>query len=154
MNKYGIIAIHGGNIEKGTSDIAQNIAKNDIEYFINSSDKHITSTEFESPLLNKLLSECEIIISIHGQHDKENSFVMVGGLEDLLISNIKNSLNKNNFNIIESENGLSGVSSENVCNKGVSKKGVQLELSHKLRIDLLNDKNLMNLFVDSIRNCL
>ena len=154
MSKYGIIAIHGGNIEKGTSDIAKNIAGNDIEYFINSSDQHVTSTEFESPLLNKLISECEIIISIHGQHDKENSFIMLGGLDISLLNKIKKSLINNNFYIKESKNGLGGISLENVCNRGIYKKGVQLEISYNLRSELLDDENLMNLFVDSIRNCL
>jgi phage replication-related protein YjqB (UPF0714/DUF867 family) len=156
MNKYGIIAIHGGKIERGTSEIAKNIAGNDIEYFNHSGEtgSHITSNEFQSPLLDKLLSECSIVISIHGQHDREKSFVIVGGLYNELIFKIKEKLKKNNFQIKDNNNTLRGILPDNVCNKGISQKGVQLEISYKLRMDLLNDKNLMNLFVDSVGNCL
>ena len=156
MNTYGIIAIHGGKIERGTSEITKNIARNDIEYFIHSgeSGSHITSDKFQSPLLDKLLDECKTIISIHGEHNNEKSFVIVGGLDIELIKKIKKSLKTNNFNLKENTKTLRGILSDNVCNKGITKKGAQLELSYKLRMELLDDENLMNLFVDSIRNCL
>ncbi|MEZ4113948.1 MAG: poly-gamma-glutamate hydrolase family protein [Candidatus Paceibacterota bacterium] len=52
-SKYGIIAIHGGDTEIGTSEIAKNIAGDNFEYFISSSNSHIKSTKFKSPLLSK-----------------------------------------------------------------------------------------------------
>ena len=151
MNNYGIIAIHGGHIEEGTSEVAMALAGSDIPYFLNSSEKHITSIEFRSPLLDELLKDTKTIISIHGERDTDNSFIMIGGLDILLGTKIIKSLVSKGFVIKDNEKGLTGSSSKNVCNLGLSKKGVQLELSNKLRMELITDYKLMKNFVDSVR---
>lgn len=151
--RYGIIAIHAGT-ENGTKEIAEKLANGNFDLFENISSIHITSTKFEDPLLDKLLSECEVIISIHGEHDRKNSFVVVGGLYTELADALKTSFTKNGFTVREKESGLMGRSQENVCNRGLSGKGVQLELSYALRMELLNDEKKMDCFVQSIRDCL
>ena len=154
MNKYGIIAIHGGRIEPGTSEIARAIASNKFPLYINEEGPHITSTEFRNNKVQKILNSCEIIISIHGVHNIDLDFIMLGGLDNLLITKISNNLLKNKFNIKIPPDSINGDNPKNICNLGLSKKGVQLELSHKLRESLLKDKDLLYLFSKSIVNAL
>ena len=151
--RYGIIAIHAGT-ENGTKEIAEKLADRKFDLFENISSIHITSTKFEDSLLDKLLSECEVIISIHGEHNKNDSFVIVGGLDTELANALKISFIQNGFIVKEKESGLMGRSQENVCNRGLSGKGVQLELSYALRMELLSDEKKMDRFIQSIQNCL
>ncbi len=151
--KYGVIAIHGGDIEKGTEEIANNIALKDFPIYVNRKGPHITSTKFRDKELEKIFDICEVIISIHGEHEL-TSFTIIGGLEEGLINVIRVKLKKNKFNIKEPIRKLHGESNLNVCNLGVSKKGVQLELSKKLRDDLMSDSEKMYLYTRSIRDAL
>lgn len=154
MSKYGIIAIHGGSIEFGTSEIARAIAGNNFPLYINGKGPHITSTKFRNSEVQKILDTCEIIISIHGVHDSDSPFVMMGGLDNFLIKKISESLLKNKFILKTPSDEINGDDSENICNLGVSKKGIQLEISRKLRDELVNNKNLLYLCSQSIRNVL
>lgn len=151
---YGIIAIHGGAIEKGTSEIARALAGSDFPLFLNEKGPHIPSTEFCHPDLERLSIQCEKFISIHGEKTKDESFVIVGGLDADLAKKIEQSFLLAGFVQKHYPDRLRGIQKENVCNRARLKKGVQLEISYKLRMDLLEDKNKLSRFVESIKKVL
>ncbi len=151
--KIGIIDIHGGNIEPGTEEIAKNIAGDNLPIYINNSGKHIESTKFENSELEKFIMDKDIIVSIHGEKDVENSFAMIGGLDLDLKSKIESKL-KTNFEVKEPPEILNGNNSDNICNKGKSGKGIQIEISRKLRNELLENTENMRLFTISVRSVL
>lgn len=151
--KIGIIAIHGGKIEPGTEEIAKNIAGDNFPIYINNSGKHIESTLFENPELEKFITDKDILVSIHGEKDTKNSFVMIGGLYLQLKSEIESAL-KENFEIKNPPKNLDGDNPENICNKGKFGKGIQIEISRKLRNELLENAEKMGLFTTSVRSIL
>lgn len=151
--KIGIIAIHGGNIEPGTEEIAKNIAGANLPIYINNSGKHIESITFDNPEIEKFLMDKDIIVSIHGEKDAENSFAMIGGLDLYLKSKIESKL-KTNFEIKEPPENLNGNNPDNICNKGKSGKGIQIEISRKLRNELLENTENMRIFTISVSSAL
>lgn len=65
---------------------------------------------------------------------------MVGGLDMETIKKISNSLKNLGFEIRKATENLNGNLPENICNKCLSKKGIQLEISRGLRNKLLKDQ--------------
>ena len=154
---FAVFAIHGGIIEPGTKEIAEAIAGDDLSLYFFEGDgpeDHITSTLYEEPKAIELASKVQTIISIHGEKDKEASFVMVGGLNESLSKKIEEALSKAEFFCKEPQEGLAGINPKNICNKGVSKKGVQLEISRKLRRELWKNSELKNKFTNAIREAI
>jgi phage replication-related protein YjqB (UPF0714/DUF867 family) len=153
--KYGVIAIHGGEIEYGTSEIAKALSvKLEAPVYINESGPHITSTLFDNDEIQKIFKKCEIIISIHGEKSKNESFVVVGGLNTEYIRKIKKTLSEAWFIEKHYSHRLRGLDKNNVCNRGLSGKGIQLEVSRKLRNELLEDIEKMEVFIKSIKKVL
>lgn len=154
MYKYGIIAIHGGQIEPGTADIAKSIAGQEFPVYVNYKGRHVMSAEFEDGEFNMFLQTISTVISIHGEKSEDKPFVIVGGLDDVLGTKISSSLEVAGFKVRPASEGLEGINPHNVCNRGTSGRGVQIEISRKLRDDLLVDRNLMNSFSESVRRVL
>ena len=150
MNVVGIIAIHGGNIEPGTSEIAKAIAKDNLSVFINTDSVHIESIDFNNEDIKKFLDRVDTVISIHGEKSVNESFIMIGGLDKELAAKIKQSLEKSDFITQKPPERLDGDNLENICNRGRSGKGVQIEISRKLRDELMQDNNLMEKFAGSV----
>jgi phage replication-related protein YjqB (UPF0714/DUF867 family) len=93
-----ILCIHGGDIEPGTSQIADGIAGNDHTFYALEGLKktgnrvlHITSTAFDEPVALQIVAQSEIIISIHGCSDAAE-VVYLGGLDEELRGHIKPTL--------------------------------------------------------------
>jgi phage replication-related protein YjqB (UPF0714/DUF867 family) len=149
--KIGIIAIHGGNIEPGTGEVARALVGGDFPVYINKEVPHITSSEFQNKKLDELLKKVDVVISIHGQHDTEEAFTMVGGLHKELVSKISESLLVAGFEVKNPPENLDGDNPKNVCNRGLSGKGVQLEISRLQRDQLLGKKDLMNNYIEAIK---
>jgi len=152
-----IMAIHGGRIELTTEIIAEAIAGTDYSYYsfeglkTDSRRLHIESHLFDEPRALKALEKAEIVISVHGQIDQEDGFVMVGGLSVLLGLEIGKELERAGFPIRPPEEGLMGTDPKNICNRGKSGQGVQLEISRKVRDLLRADKEQLQTFADAVR---
>jgi len=135
-----IVAPHGGGIEPGTSELAAAIARFDYSLYtfegIKKSDNrilHITSTNFDDPQLLKLLNSSKGTIAIHGCSGNE-PIAYVGGLEDDIRDKIIILLSENGIKSdIIFNPSLQGRDENNICNKGMSGKGVQIELTEGLR---------------------
>jgi phage replication-related protein YjqB (UPF0714/DUF867 family) len=145
-SKVVIMAPHGGGIEPGTIDIADELAGCEYTFYgfkglkkVGNSTLHINSSTFDEPIALKAAHETDIVISIHGAKDK-SEMVHVGGANSELKRVIMHTLKAAGFNASISEKPeLRGIKPENICNRCKTKKGVQLELSRGLRETLFDN---------------
>ncbi|MHB1128012.1 MAG: poly-gamma-glutamate hydrolase family protein [Bacillota bacterium] len=154
-----IIAPHGGKIELYTSQIAQWIAGKDFAWYVFEGIKdgdnqglHITSHNFDEPTVFDALSEAEQVLTIHGQRNIIDEFVIVGGLDLKLCTELSCSLRRADFSVIDGGEGYRGERRTNICNQGRNGKGVQLEISYGLRKKVFEDANYRKRFVETIRS--
>jgi len=164
-----IMAIHGGGIEPGTSEIAKAIAGGHMSLYrfegIKSGGNevlHITSTHFDEPKCLNLAKQSDIVVTIHGCDDKSEQ-VNIGGLHGDFIDQIFETVNESKICAVKDESNHSGKYTSNICNKGRLHKGVQLELSEGLRHKMFDSlkkrgrrhtKPLFGEFVSSVRKVL
>jgi phage replication-related protein YjqB (UPF0714/DUF867 family) len=139
---FAIVAPHGGGIERGTSEIADGIAFQRWSFYsfeglkqTGNSTLHITSTSFDEPLCLILVGDTSRVVTIHGEEsDDDGEGVFVGGLDVELGTSIGAALTAEGFNVRKHPNpNLQGLDPQNICNRGTSGAGVQLELSQSVR---------------------
>jgi len=136
-----VIAPHGGGIEPGTSELAEAIAGNDLSFYAfegkkaaGNGDLHITSTRFDEPRCLELLAASPTCIAMHGEGTQNREAVFLGGLNHVIRDRIAVSLKHAGFIAeIHGDPMLQGCAPSNVCNRCVSRRGVQLEVSAGLR---------------------
>jgi len=151
-----IMAPHGGKIEPTTEVIAEAIAGKDYSFYSfeglkgDSRMLHIESHLFDEPLALKSLEKAEIVVSVHGQIDQKEEFVMVGGLHESLRSEISQQLETAGFQARPPTEGLMGTDPRNICNRGRSRAGVQLEVSRKVRDLLRTNKVQLETFASAV----
>ena len=141
-----VVAPHGGGIELGTLEIAREVAGNEHTFYgfegikaEGNSDLHLTSKEFDEPRLDGVLGKEEIVLTVHGC-EGEGEVVYVGGLHKALKKKISTLLSQAGFQARVSPNPkMEGKSPHNICNRGRSGAGVQLELSKGLRQQMFLD---------------
>jgi phage replication-related protein YjqB (UPF0714/DUF867 family) len=157
-----IFAPHGGWIESTTSQIAAAIAAAEFSLYCFEGlrpgrphrDLHIKSEIFDEPKACRLVEDAEIAIGVHGRKDiGDQRTVWVGGLDFGLRDRIAKALMQNGFNAVVRNPGetLAGVDRNNICNRGSSKAGVQLEVPRTLRHQLANNASRLNNFADAVR---
>lgn len=141
-SQFAIVAIHGGGIEPGTSEIADALSAPDWSYYAfeaskskGNADLHITSTRFDEPMCLALIGRSKVVVTIHGEHSKaDGEGVFLGGLDTALGRRIATALKAKGFTVSRHPDPrLQGLERTNVCNRGTSRKGVQLELSRTVR---------------------
>jgi phage replication-related protein YjqB (UPF0714/DUF867 family) len=139
---FAIIAPHGGGIEAGTSEIADAIAGERFSFYTfeglkasGNADLHITSTRFDEPMCLTVLGHSRVVLTLHGEHsDEDGEGVFVGGLDTGLGARIGTALTRQGFDVHEHQDpDLQGREPKNLCNRGTSRAGVQLELSRAVR---------------------
>lgn len=141
-----ILCIHGGDIEPGTSQIADGIAGAEHTFYAleglkTSGNKvlHITSTVYDEPTALEIVCQSEIILSVHGCAQMEE-VVHLGGLDIELKRRIQAKLNSAGFEALENANpSYRGVDQGNICNLCGRGMGIQLEISRGLRSRLFRD---------------
>ncbi len=150
-----VIAPHGGGIEYLTSMICRAIAGDDVNYYLfegikqrKNIDLHITSHNFDEPLCLNLISECDNVIAIHGFRAK-NECVIVGGLDTSLQQKFTSALCKAGIDVRNEGHNFPASNPNNICNRGKANKGVQIEISGKLR----RSENI-NILIQTIRKIL
>jgi len=156
-----IMAPHGGKIEPTTVEIAEAIAGMDYSFYSFEGLKaegnnmlHIESHLFDEPRALKAVEKADVVVTVHGQIDQRDGFVMLGGLNDRLRLEIKRQLEKAGFQTRPPTEGLMGTDPMNICNRGRSRQGVQLEVSRKIRDLLKNDKGQLRVFSDAVRRAI
>jgi phage replication-related protein YjqB (UPF0714/DUF867 family) len=128
-SQVAVLAPHGGRIEGRTSEIARLIAGDEhglylFEGLLTTGDNferlHLASQWFDEPRALDLISSCD-------------TDVLLGGLNERLKAQIAHALTGIGFSCLIDGHRFPGRHPRNICNRGRSGKGVQLELSEGLR---------------------
>lgn len=136
-----VIAPHGGGIEEGTSAIARAIAGDDLNLYlfegrmpgpVNYGALHLTSRLFDEPECLALLGHCQVVVSVHGCKGSEDK-VLLGGLDGALKARIAEALAQAGIARELDGHAFPATNPMNICNRGASGRGVQLEVSGSLR---------------------
>jgi phage replication-related protein YjqB (UPF0714/DUF867 family) len=139
-----VMAIHGGGIEPGTTEIAEAVAGRCHGFYTFSGLKpsgnfclHITSTRFDEPQGVRLAEKSRTVVVIHGCADPD-PVVYIGGRHAVLKQHLRNALQDAGFRVSETVR-FPGVNPDNICNRCGAKRGVQLEISIGLRRLMFGD---------------
>ncbi|SDJ23495.1 poly-gamma-glutamate hydrolase family protein [Alteribacillus bidgolensis] len=132
-----ILAIHGGGIEPGTSELTEYVGKiNNFSYYrfdgIKSTgnyDLHITATRFDEPKAVNMVSFSSRTVALHGYAETDIKHTYVGGLDEELIRLVKEELKSSGFSVSEAPDNADGTDPDNICNRNSIGKGVQIEIS-------------------------
>ena len=135
-----VMSPHAGGIEPGTGDIADALAGSKHAFYCFRGLKksgnhilHITSNHFDEPLAERLLGKAQWVLTVHGCREAA-PLVWVGGRALLRGDTIIMALEGIGIPARRCEDpALRGLQSENICNRGRSGAGVQLEISRGLR---------------------
>lgn len=154
--QISIIAPHGGKIEPHTSDIAKAIACEQFNCYCFEGIKtkhngrlHITSHRFDEPIVLTLLQKSRKIVVVHACKGTEGT-VYIGGLDELLKKAIATELENKGIRTVKDHPKFLGSNPDNLCNRGSSRKGVQLEITRDLR----DDREKVGLIAAAVRNAL
>lgn len=166
-----IMAPHGGNIERGTTELTKLIAaKGNYDYYTfnglkksNSNELHVTSTNYDDPdLINRNYYK-DVSVTVHGVRAQKGileNTVCIGGLDYNLRNLIKTQLVGHQFNVQDASGYIAGATSNNIANFNWRGKGVQLELTSDLRDRMLkgdvmdNGLSVMDNFATAINNAI
>jgi len=140
-SRVTIIAPHGGKIEPRTSDLARLIAGDHYNFYcfegIKDKDNaclHITSHRFDEPGAVKLISKSRVVVAVHACTGTDG-LVHIGGLNKKLGNMIANKLRNRAINVSHDHPRFQGSNPDNICNRGATGIGVQLEVTRDLRDD-------------------
>lgn len=157
-----IVAPHGGKIEPVTSELARAIADADLSYYSfegcrmsKNKELHITSHKFDEPTALELAADVPKVLGIHGREDKnDRATAYLGGLDEQLVSNIQNELLKEGFPAISTGHAFPARHPRNICNRGTSGSGAQMELPLSFRRRLKSSNVLMTKYSQAVRQAL
>ncbi|MFI5699787.1 poly-gamma-glutamate hydrolase family protein [Streptomyces xanthochromogenes] len=158
--RTAILALHGGGIEGGTSELCLGIAGYDpaslvatggpvFDYWMfeairstNNADLHVTSKNCDDKVALSIAAANLNVVSLHGCTAAQAGApvsrpeaVVVGGLNGTLKSLLHDALRDAGFQTIDgsSEPDLAGVEPANICNRTLLAEGGQLEITTELR---------------------
>lgn len=142
------MAVHGGGIEIGTTELAKLVAeKGEYNFFSftaklpsNNTQLHVTSTNYDAPRIIEKIQDSAHSISIHGASGTEE-YTYMGGGNTALKNLIWKNLTESGFDCRESPGNLAGVEPMNIANRTMLGMGVQLELSTEMRKAFFKDKD-------------
>jgi phage replication-related protein YjqB (UPF0714/DUF867 family) len=156
-----VIAPHGGKIEIGTSEIARRIAGDAHGLYLfegikdrDNGDLHITSNNFDDPDCLRVIRNCSIVIAIHGKARAGRS-IQYGGRDICGRDFVRKNLSRSGIKPDPDEDpSLQGQSRNNICNRGRSGSGIQLEIRRGLRDELVEEPRLLRRFCRVVRESL
>jgi len=156
-----IMSPHGGKIEPMTTEISEAISGMEYSFYSfeglkedRNSVLHIESHLFDEPRALKAVENADVVITLHGQIDQKDEFVMTGGLHTDLRLEIERQLKTAGFQTRSPTEGLMGTDPQNICNRGKLRQGVQLEVSRKVRDLLRGDGDRLRLFAEAVRRAI
>ena len=140
-----ILAIHGGGIEAGTSEIARAIAKRTWSFYdfrgekkSENRDLHITSTRFDEPRALEMVAKASCVVTVHGTKG-DQPFIYLGGRDEDLLQKTRLQLLDASFPVGKTPGHLQGKDPKNIVNRGTRGKGLQIELTRGMRSALFKD---------------
>jgi phage replication-related protein YjqB (UPF0714/DUF867 family) len=135
-----LMAIHGGEIEPGTLEIAGSAAGDEHSFYAfegtkegRNSDLHLRSDSFDEPVGVSMAQGADVVVTIHGC-EEDIEVIYLGGLHKKLKWLIQRNFSLCGFYVpAQVRPGLAGTNPLNICNRGRTGKGVQIEISRGLR---------------------
>jgi phage replication-related protein YjqB (UPF0714/DUF867 family) len=153
-----VLALHGGGIEGGTSEIALAVAGYHPATFARATDcfglhdlwifegllgddnskLHVTSTHYDDPIALKLVQISNRCLSLHGLSDTAaNGKIQIGGRDTELMSIVLEELTDAGIPAaISIDEDTNASNLDNICNKTTTRAGVQLEMGFTYRASL------------------
>lgn len=139
-SSMAVVAPHGGGIEAYTADIARGIAGDDFGLYLfegllragNFAALRLPSELFDEPDCLAMLRACDRVVSVHGC-GLPGEIVLLGGRDHVLRGAIAARLKAAGLACEDAPAGLAGTDPRNICNRGRSGAGVQMEVSMGLR---------------------
>ena len=140
-----ITAVHGGNIERGSSEVGALIREyGNYNYFSfnallsPSTDLHVTSTNYDEPTVLGMMAAADFVVGIHGKSGTDES-IYVGGLDSAFRNIVWSKLEEAGFTCLLAPEGIAGQEPMNITNRTRSGGGVQLETTTNLRKSFFTD---------------
>ncbi|UOY93581.1 poly-gamma-glutamate hydrolase family protein [Ectobacillus sp. JY-23] len=133
-----VLAIHGGTIEPGTSELASDIAEALHASFYtfqglkNNPKLHITSARFDEPRAVALVQTSSYVVSVHGAYG-DTAVTYIGGNDEELKQVATANLLDAGFLVKEAPHEINGDSPKNIVNRSKKGRGLQLELTKAQR---------------------
>jgi phage replication-related protein YjqB (UPF0714/DUF867 family) len=143
-----ILAPHGGKIESMTSDIAEAIAGEEFNLYCFEGIKTNRNYETLHIASHRLLSRSPHVFAIHGC-DGNHKTIYVGGLNKTMRKCLTLSLREVGLAADENNSRFAGEEVSNICNRGATGEGIQVELTRGLR-----NSSAINEFVVTLRTIL
>ncbi len=136
-----VFAPHGGGIERGTSAIARAIAGDDFNLYLfeglraagNFEALHLSSHRYDEPEALALAAGCDVVLTVHGCEAEPDPGVLLGGLDGGLQQRIALALAAAGVATLTDGHRYPGRHPDNLCNRGRTRRGAQLELTGRLR---------------------
>ena len=162
-SSVAFIAPHGGGIEFMTAEIADALAGTEDTYYAfkgttakGNGDLHVTSTNFDELKCLEAIKDRKAVVAIHGLSDSSsNHEIDIGGRNDAVRDAIASALVNAGFNAsVVSSGDHAALSSQNICNRGTERGGVQIELTAALRKRIRDKPQLLRTLVASIRGAI
>ncbi|MEV1050015.1 poly-gamma-glutamate hydrolase family protein [Streptomyces sp. NPDC049887] len=167
FNRTTIMALHGGGIEGGTSELCLAIAGYHpatlvaspaggpaYDYWMfeglassGNGDLHVTSTHNDDAVALSMAAGSLNVLSLHGCRKEqagapagEPEAVVVGGLNTTFKTCLHEEFQAAGFRTIDGSTvpALAGENPENICNRTLLRKGAQLEMTTELRQSLFD----------------
>ncbi|MFC4016258.1 poly-gamma-glutamate hydrolase family protein [Nonomuraea purpurea] len=151
------IAIHGGGIEPGTSQLADQAAAAGQHAFYafeglkRSANRvlHLTSNHFDEPWALALQARMSATVSWHGAHGEQPT-TYVGGRDRDLADRVTAQLTAAGFPVAATmPPRYTGTSPHNIANRNVRGRGVQLEITKGQRRLFFEDGKLHQPWIDN-----
>lgn len=99
----------------------------------------------------KLVAGCEVVVTVHGLSG-DTVEVQVGGRDIALRARINGNLRRAGFDSrVEAAGQYAGTDPDNICNRGSTGAGAQIEIKAGLRRALQQDKVRFEVFVNAVR---
>lgn len=139
-SRVAVIAPHGGRIEPRTSEIARAIAGDEFNLYLfegirpskNYTALHLASRLFDEPECLALIARCLFVVAIHGCKGADER-VLLGGLSATLKNQLAVALGEASVAFQTDGHHFPATDQNNICNRGLTRRGVQLELTGPLR---------------------
>lgn len=155
-----VMAIHGGAIEPGTSEVARALVAHDLNLYLfeglkssSNSTLHITSHKFDEPRALELVARSDTILTVHGCMGTELA-TYIGGADVAALATIEKALHASGFTAARHGNpSLMGWDPSNICNRGRRRGGIQLEITRAQR-EALREGEKLHKFTTSVRQAL
>jgi len=135
-----VVAIHGDPIERGVSRIARQVAGSEHTLYLlegrlpalNYEHLHLASSRFDDPRCLELIAGCDRVVTLHGCNGLDEN-VLLGGLDEVLKARIAAALAARGVPCQTDGHRFPGRQPSNICNRGATGMGVQVELTDPVR---------------------